>query len=392
MHRAVSVGLVSAGMVLAGASLASARVVERSGNTFHTSVCPETARERARCHAHVVTDSAGRAIVNSFVKPNLPSGYGPADLRSAYKIVTSGNPGTIIAIVDAFGYKNAESDLAVYRSTFGLPACTTANGCFTKYNQNGKKKNYPPDNVGWAQETALDLDMASAICEDCTIILVEGDSNTFGNLAAAVDTAAGKGAHVISNSYGGGESGGSSFESHYNHAGVAITASTGDSGYGAQFPATSDHVVAVGGTHLVRSGGARGWTETVWRGTGSGCSGFFPKPAWQTDRKCHKRMEADVSAVADPATGVAVYGPNGGGGSSWLVFGGTSVSAPLIGGVYGVNGGPVNYASDPYAHTNKLYDVTVGANGTCPFSYWCNAQVGYDGPTGLGTPHGVDAF
>ncbi|MBA3811048.1 MAG: S53 family peptidase, partial [Caulobacteraceae bacterium] len=320
------------------------------------------------------------------------SGYGPADLRSAYNVTGSGSSGTIVAIVDAFGYKKAESDLAVYRSTYGLPACTTANGCFTKYNQKGRKKNYPPDNTGWAQETALDLDMASAMCPGCTIILVEGNSNTFGNLAAAVNTAATKGAHVISNSYGGGESGSTTYEPSYNHPGVAVTASTGDSGYGPQFPATSNHVVAVGGTRLVTGGDARGWTETVWPGTGSGCSIFYAKPAWQTDPSCALRMEADVSAVADPATGVAVYGPTGGGGSGWLVFGGTSVSAPLVGGVYGVNGGPVTYGSDPYSHTSALYDVTSGSNGTCPFFYWCNAVVGYDGPTGLGTPNGVTAF
>ncbi|MEP6968570.1 MAG: S53 family peptidase, partial [Pseudomonadota bacterium] len=391
MHRGLSAALLPAAIVLAGASIASARVGERSGNTYHVSVCPQVAPGKARCHAHVVTNSAGDAIVRSAVSPNLPSGYGPADLRAAYNVTASGSSGTIIAIVDAFGYTNAESDLAVYRSTFGLPACTSASGCFTKYNQKGKAGRYPPQNTGWAQESALDLDMASAMCPGCKIILVEGKSNTFGNLAAAVNTAALKGAHVISNSYGGGESGSTPYEPSYNHAGVAVTASTGDSGYGAQFPATSNHVIAVGGTHLVTSGTSRGWTETVWSGTGSGCSIFYAKPAWQTDPSCTKRMEADVSAVADPATGVAVYGPNGGGGSSWLVFGGTSVSAPLIGGVYGVNGGPVNYGADPYANTGALYDVTSGSNGSCPFTYWCHAGVGYDGPTGLGTPNGITA-
>ncbi len=394
MHRALLAGLLSAGTVIAGAQVASARVVERSGSTYHVLACPQVARERARCHAHVVTDSAGNVLVNR-IGPDrkTPFGFGPTDLRSAYKVTGSGSPGTIVAIVDAFGYASAEADLAVYRSTFSLPPCTTANGCFTKYNQKGNTKNYPADDVGWAQESALDLDMASAMCPACTIILVEGNTNSFGNLAAAVDTAAGKGAHVVSNSYGGGESGGASFESHYDHPGVAVTASTGDAGYGIQFPATSPHVIAVGGTHLaVSTVDPRGWTESAWGGAGSGCSDLFAKPAWQTDKKCPMRMEADVSAVADPSTGVAVYGPTGGGGSGWLVFGGTSVAAPLIGGVYGVNGGPVTYGSDPYAHTNKINDVKSGSNGTCPFNYWCNAVKGYDGPTGLGTPSGVQAF
>jgi subtilase family serine protease len=236
--------------------------------------------------------------------------------------------------------------------------------------------------------------MASAMCPNCKIILVEATSATFGNLAAAENTAAAKGAHVISNSYGGGESGSQSFESAYNHAGVAVTASTGDSGYGAQFPATSPHVTAVGGTHLVTASNARGWKETVWSGTGSGCSIVYTKPSWQTDSGCSKRMEADVSADADPNTGVAVYGPTSASHSAWLVFGGTSVAAPLVGGVYGNNGGSVNYGSNPYSHTSALFDITKGANGPCPGkpAYFCNAEVGYDGPTGLGTPNGNTAF
>jgi subtilase family serine protease len=173
-----------------------------------------------------------------------------------------------------------------------------------------------------------------------------------------------------------------------------VTASSGDSGYaaGPQFPATSPHVTAVGGTHLVTAANSRGWTETVWSGAGSGCSTIYAKPAWQTDTGCTKRVEADVSAVADPNTGVAVYGPTSRNRSGWLVFGGTSVAAPLIAGVYGVNGGAVNYGSDPYNNTGALYDVTSGSNGSCGGSYLCTAKVGYDGPTGLGTPNGSTAF
>ncbi len=393
MYRVLSTALLSAGIVLGGASIASAQKVERSGNTYHAAACPgPVAPQTARCHARVVTDSAGNLRVGS-VSPNAtPSGYGPSDLRSAYNVTGSGSSSTTIAIVDAYGYANAEGDLAIYRSQYGLPPCTTANGCFTKYNQTGGTGSYPRNNTGWAQESALDLDMASAMCPSCKIILVEANSNSFGNLAAAVNTAASKGAHVISNSYGGGESGSQTYEASYNHPGIAVTASSGDSGYGTQFPASSAHVTAVGGTHLVRSSTSRGWTETVWSGAGSGCSVFYAKPAWQTDPSCSLRMEADVSAVADPNTGVAVYGPTHGSSSGWLVFGGTSVAAPLIGGVYGVNGGSVNYGSDPYSHTSALYDVTSGSNGSCPFTYWCKAVVGYDGPTGLGTPNGVTAF
>ena len=394
MYRLKSAALLSAGIVLAGASIASARGVERSGATYHVAACPgPVAPKTARCFAHVVTDSAGNEIVRGVAPNATPSGFGPADLRSAYNVTASGSSATTIAIVDAYGYTNAESDLAVYRAQYGLPACTTANGCFAKYNQSGVQGSYPAQNTGWAQESALDLDMASAMCSDCKIILVEATSSTFGNLAAAENPAASLGAHVISNSYGGGEGSSQTYEPSYNHPGVAITVSTGDSGYGSQFPATSPHVTAVGGTHLVHSGGgSRGWTETVWSGAGSGCSTLYAKPAWQSDLSCALRMEADVSAVADPNTGVAVFGPISKSRSGWLVFGGTSVAAPLVGGVYGANGGLVTYGSDPYSHTSALYDVTSGSNGSCPFAYWCNAGVGYDGPTGLGTPNGITAF
>ena len=369
--------------------------VERSRDTFHVRACPEEVEQgAARCHAHVVTDGTGTWLVHE-AQPNfVPSGYGPADLRAAYNIPAKGGSSTtIIAIVDAYGYKNAEPDLAVYRSTFGLPPCTTTNGCFKKVNQNGAAGHYPKQNSGWADESALDLDMASAMCPNCTLLLVEANTAKLSDLAAAANTAAGLGAHVISNSYGGDEKGSEAVESSYNHPGVAITASSGDSGFGVQFPASSPHVTAVGGTSLTRTqnSAGRGWSETAWSGAGSGCSTLYAKPAWQNDPDCHKRMEADVSAVADPSTGVAVYGPAHGG-SFWLVFGGTSVAAPLIGGVYGVNGGAVNYGSDPYSHTSSLFDVTSGSNGSCSVSYFCNAGPGYDGPTGLGTPNGTEAF
>lgn len=371
----------------------SAAGVQHSQGVYHRAVCPgPAAAGTARCHAHVVTDSHGAPIAS---KANAgPAGYKPADLRAAYAITDAGSAGTTIAIVDAYGYPGAEADLAIYRSQFGLPTCTTANGCFRKVNQTGGAGSYPRLDTGWAQETALDLDMASAMCPSCHILLVEADSATYGNLAAAVNTAAGLGASVISNSYGGGESGSQTYEGAYNHPGVAMTVSTGDSGYGVQFPASSPHVTAVGGTTLRKAVNARGWTETVWSGAGSGCSTVYAKPSWQVGvvSSCTKRAEADVSAIADPATGVAVYGPGRGKGSAWLVFGGTSVSAPLIGGIYAVNGGGANYGADPYGQTSALYDITSGSNGSCGGASLCTAQQGWDGPTGLGTPNGPAAF
>src|SRR6185312_4409057 len=197
--------------------------------------------------------------------------------------------------------------------------------CFKKVNQRGVQGSYPAFNLGWSQETALDLDMASAMCPGCSILLVEADSATLQNLALSVNTAAAMGAHVISNSYGGSESGTTTFEPYYNYAGIAVTASSGDNGFGVEFPASSPHVTAVGGTTLTRSSATtRGFTEKTWAGAGSGCSAVYAKPTWQKDAGCARRTVADVSAVADPNTGVAVFGPSGRGNrSAWLVFGGT---------------------------------------------------------------------
>jgi len=369
--------------------------IMRYGNVYARNVCGDFQTPGiARCFSKVVTDARGN-ILNG--KPALtrnatPSGYGPSDLRSAYAITGSGSSGYTIAIVDAYGYPSAEADMNTYRAQFGMAACTTANGCFKKVNQNGVVGSYPRTDTGWDQEQALDLDMASAMCPSCHIILVQATSATLSNLATAVNTAAQLGAKAISNSYGGSESGTTSYESAYNHAGLAITVSSGDNGYGVEFPAASNHVTAVGGTHLVRASNSRGWSETVWNGAGSGCSTVYAKPSWQTDSLCTKRTVADVSAVADPNTGVAVYGPVNRSSSGWMVFGGTSVAAPLIAGVYAVNGGSATYGSDPYAHASALNDVTSGSNGSCGGTYLCTGAVGYDGPSGLGTPIGTTAF
>jgi subtilase family serine protease len=315
-------------------------------------------------------------------------------LQSAYNLPSStAGSGQTVAIVDAYNDPNAESDLAVYRSQFGLSACTTANGCFKKVDQTGGTK-YPRGNSGWAEEISLDLDMVSAICPNCHILLVEASSNSFTNLGTAVNTAVSLKANVVSNSYGGSESSTeTSYASYYNHPGVIITASSGDSGYGVQSPAAFNTVVAVGGTSLSRSSTTRGWSEAAWSGAGSGCSAYITKPGWQTDSGCARRTVADVSAVADPNTGVSVYDTYGQG-TGWMVFGGTSVASPLVASVYALagNASSVNAASSLYSHTSNLNDVTSGSNGSCGGSYLCTSGPGYDGPTGLGTPNGVGAF
>ena len=394
-------------LIMAGVLLVTAALVVPAHADYGSSqgpahsnapVCAPPAADSARCHSRIETDNGGKPLATT----SYVNGYAPSDLASAYSI-PSGGAGQTVAIVDAYDNPYAETDLGVYRSRFGLPACTTANGCFRKVNQRGQAAP-PSPNVSWGQEIALDLDMVSAVCPNCKILLVEADSNSFNNLAAAVDMAAAMGANAISNSYGGNEfSSEASFESHYKHPGSAITVSSGDSGYGAEFPAASQYVTAVGGTSLTRAPSApRGWSETVWSGAGSGCSAYITKPSWQTDSGCGRRTVADVAAIADPNTGVAVYDSYGSsGGANWFVFGGTSVAAPIIAAVYAVagNASSVNYGQYPYTHSGWLWDVTAGSNGRCVAgkrntgaAYLCTGAVGFDGPTGLGTPAGVGAF
>jgi subtilase family serine protease len=317
-------------------------------------------------------------------------GYTPCDLRSAYALTSSGGVGQTVAIVDAYDDPNAAADLGVYRTAYGLPACTTSNGCFRKVDQNGGT-NYPVANTGWAEEISLDLDMVSAVCPNCHILLVEASSNSLNDLLLAENRAATLGATVISNSWGANEfSSESLYDSYFKH-GIPITASSGDAGYGVEWPASSPYVTSVGGTSIVRSTGARGWAETAWSGAGSGCSAYESKPAFQTDASCARRTVADVSAIADPNTGVAVYDSYRV--SGWLVFGGTSVAAPVVASVYALAGNGASISSAGYVYGHRvLNDVVSGGNGSCGGTYLCTAGPGYDGPTGLGTPNGTAAF
>nr|WSY51902.1 putative Ig domain-containing protein [Streptomyces sp. NBC_00886] len=364
-------------------------------------LCATAAPGQASCFAQRRTDIKQQlaAAVHADAAAAV-SGLSPANLHSAYALPSTGGSGMTVAVVDAYNDPNAESDLATYRSNFGLSACTKANGCFKQVSQTGSTTSLPTNDTGWAGEEALDIDMVSAVCPNCSIILVEATSATDANLGTAENEAVTLGAKFVSNSWGGSEDSSQTSEdtSYFKHPGVAITVSSGDEAYGAEYPATSQYVTAVGGTALSTSSNSRGWTESVWKtssteGTGSGCSAYDAKPSWQTDTGCTKRMEADVSAVADPATGVAVYDTYGG--SGWAVYGGTSASSPIIAGVYALAGTPGSSdypAKYPYSHTSNLYDVTSGNNGTCSTSYFCTAGTGYDGPTGWGTPDGTAAF
>ncbi|MGW1194606.1 S53 family peptidase [Streptomyces sp. NPDC002536] len=369
------------------------------GAAWVRSCAKATAPGAMACNALRVTNARQHVRPLGVTADATPSGYGPADLQSAYNLPSGGGSGQTIAIVDAYNDPNAESDLATYRSQYGLPACTTGNGCFQKVDEHGGTS-YPRNNTGWSGEISLDLDMVSAIAPNAHIILVEARTASTADLGTAVNTAVRLGAKFVSNSYGGPESASDTSydESYYNHPGVAITASSGDGGYGVEYPAASQYVTAVGGTALKRDSSSRGWSESVWstsatEGGGSGCSAYDTKPAWQADSGCAQRTVADVSAVADPATGVAVYQTYGG--SGWSVYGGTSAASPIIASVYADSGTPSagSYpASFPYANTGALNDVTNGATTTCSPSYLCTAGPGYDGPTGWGTPNGLTAF
>ena len=431
---ATSVTLVIGGFALAGS--ASAQPVAAQAPAVHA-VAGHAAHPAAAAHttaatsiggfsvagpadyrrACAVTTVPGRDACMVLIRTNVQhrsqnslgadaapvgDGYGPSSLQSAYVLPSStAGSGQTVAVVDAYDDPNAASDLATYRSDWGLPACGT--GCFSKVNQNGAASPLPSaaGSTGWDVEESLDIDMVSAICPLCHIILVEVSSPSTANLGTGVNSALSLGASYVSNSYGGSESSSdNSYDaSYYNHPGKAIVASAGDNGYGVSYPAASADVVSVGGTSLSTASNSRGWTETVWgssaggEGTGSGCSADSSKPSWQTDTGCTRRTDNDVAAVADPNTGLAVYDTYSQGG--WLEVGGTSASSPIVASVYALAGTPASGTypgSYIYQHTSNLFDVTSGADGSCSPAYLCTGEVGYDGPTGWGTPDGTTAF
>jgi hypothetical protein len=364
-------------------------------------VCPTPARPG---------QMACMALLPSRVRPTgtdlqAADGYQPAVLQEAYGLTSaaaSAGSGRTVAIVDAYNDAAAGPDLSTYRSQLGLPACSTSGGCLRIVNQAGGSALPAADSTGaWQLEESLDLDMVSAICPNCKILLVEAKSDNIPDLATAEHYAV-RHANVVSNSWGSGAEfiGENAFDTDFNYPGVPVVAAAGDSGYGTQYPAASQFVTAVGGTTLTGATSSSPGRQQAWAGTGSGCSSLEARPSWQTVDAafagCGNRTEADVSADADPSTGVAVFDSFKGGG--WRPVGGTSVAAPLIAAVYALAGGalPGSYpASYPYLKPAGLTDVTSGTpNGSCEpdRSYLCQARVGYDGPTGLGTPDGTGSF
>ena len=386
-----------------GASFAFAQ--EGPGNSdfglSNKPVCPGPQNEGAvRCHARVIVENnAGPAKKTSGPSPkNLT----PVKLHTAYTSQTTAPGMPIIAVVAAYHNPYILNELNIYSQQFGIPTLPACVGsvvsstvpCFKQIDQNGGT-NFPQPNPQWGLELSLDVEIAHAMCQNCKILLVEASDNGINALMPAIDQAVLQGANAISASWGLGEFvNQTSYDFHLNHPGVAIIFSSGDYGYGVQYPASSNFVTAVGGTKLTFSGNGNYSGETAWSGSSSGCSAYEAKPTWQTDTLCANRTVADVSAAADPGTntnpiGAAVYN-----GNSWYTIGGTSLSAPIIAGVQALAGVPTgNTTSSIYANFTlaNVHDIITGSNGSCG-NYLCTAVAGYDGPTGLGTPKGLGAF
>ncbi len=380
-----------------------------------------------------------------------------------------------IALVDAYNDPEAERDLRVYDEEFKLPECNVANGCFEQVNEYGDSAPsslpFPETEIeleakealcklkkaqqkalcktveeaqGWSLEIATDVETAHGVCQNCRIRLVEAGSPEYAELQTAESAAVALHATEISNSWGGPETEATSED--FNHPGIVITAAAGDEGYlnweqyatrnesgspyfeGADYPASSPNVVAVGGTSLTLDPNGAWASETVWNkegeAGGGGC-GEQPAQLWQREDSekvgCAdgKRAVADVSADADPTTGAAIYDsvpyPHETEPLDWVAVGGTSLASPIIASMFALAGGAHNVpypAQTLYSHLGSplLHDVTVGGNGACDQEYsscsgslsspldcgagtWiCNATTGYDGPTGVGTPSGLGAF
>lgn len=314
-----------------------------------------------------------------------PTGLSPATIKSVYNFTTSSTAGAgkTIAIVDAYDDPSAESDLGVFSSQYGLPACTTANGCFQKVDQNGGTS-YPRTDSGWALEISLDVQWTHAIAPGAKILLVEAKTNSFTNLLAAEDYAAAH-AQYVSNSWGGSEfSGEASNDSHFARAGVSFFVSSGDAGTPAEYPSSSPNVISVGGTTLHLSGNTL-TSETGWSSSGGGCSQYENAPSAQASFSQYgqvncagKRGTPDVSLDADPNSGVSIYDSvKYQGQAGWWTIGGTSASSPMVAARSAVAGVVVNSA---YVYGNSITyrDITSGNNGL-------SCLVGYDLVTGRGS-------
>lgn len=397
LQKVIAVVLI--GLALVG-TVDSASASGRKLKAVDRHSCAQVAAGQVSCLAIRRTVSMNgivphAATPKALVEPSGHAVFGAKALRKAYGISAMGIGSKVIAIVDAYHAGSALADLNGYRTAFGfaaMPACGNGvqSGCFSQLDVSGQPSVGDTSDEGWAQETTLDIELATAMCPNCSIAVVEAATAAFSDFNDAVAEAASlPGVVAISNSYGGPEVSEDSYPAYERayQQGIAVVASAGDSGYGVSSPASFQNVIAVGGTSLYVNERGNYQSEQAWAGSGSGCARGLA-PFWQEPgvTGCTGKAIADVSAVANPATGVAVL-YNG----QWLIFGGTSASAPIIAGLLALKH---NWGSSAgqylWDHRASLRDVSAGANGTC--RKFCKSILGWDGPTGLGSPKGTGAF
>ena len=413
IRRSLLPAAVLAGLLLLGGTpaIAASSLQPQTGKAgvhyADQSACNSAKPGHVRCLA-IRRNAFVGGVRQHALTPLTGTAYGANALRHAYGITAVGARYKVIAIVDAMHSASAFDDLSAYRKMYALPALANCgidgqplnalpsgkDSCFVQLDQDGYvDQSTQTTDVGWAQEIALDIEMASAVCPHCSILLVEAKSTGFKDLAKAVATAAGfSGVTAISNSYGGDDVDETKQPAYADAAaaGIAVVASSGDSGYGVSAPASFSSVIGVGGTSLNTDGTYRWSNESAWAKGGSGCSSINPPAAWQDPAVtgCQGKSVVDVAAVADPATGVAVAFEG-----QWYTFGGTSAAAPIIASLFGMK---ANFGESAGAYLTQnqslLHDVSTGSNGRCLISIFCNSGGGYDGPTGWGTPNGAGAF
>lgn len=380
-----------------------------SAAAHYKQLCASPTHKKATCDLRTLTDATGRLLTTAAFHG---LGLTPLQLRNAYSLPYNAGKGQTVNIILAEDDPNAESDLAAYRAQFGLPACTTANGCLKKVNKYYESSPLPPAGTFTeGVETALDMEAVSATCPYCNITLVEADPDQTDLGAffdANYDAITTGGAKYISNSWGFCEDPGEyNADPAFLDPGGAVTAATGDFGYaspcgspGPLYPAASPNTVAVGETLLTPNSSKRGWAESASSSTGSGCSLYEPAPAWQRAQSlasgCNgNRVTNDLAVAGDPAGGaLAVYDTYLASDPGWHVVGGTSQSAPIAAAMFAMAGPPASQgaASRLYGRPWAVNDITAGSNGTCTPALQCTAGPGWDGPSGVGSPMSLALF
>jgi len=382
-------------------------------------------------HSNTAQTSEGDIATHTFLKITKPlvlggrnfenhltaglppySGYpieSPASLQCVYGFTTTNapacNPNQVtavgaagsgtIAIVDAYDYPAAQSDLTTFSAQFGLPAPTSAN--FQVVYANGGR---PANGAGsgWDLEAALDIEYAHAMAPMAKIILVEARSSNLSDMLYAVQVAA----HLVAQAGGGQVSmswGGSEFaseaayDSTFSGRNVVFYAAAGD-GPGTIYPCVASSVVCVGGTSNMRDAQTFAFKgQLSWSSTGGGPSLYEPAPVFQRGSSLATRGAPDVAALADPNNGLWVYNTTYERGAYWWQVGGTSAATPITAGLDNAAG---NFAASSAAYLQVLYS-NIGAertdvtSGVCGKANSFTAAQGWDFCTGFGVPRPIVA-